>query len=85
MLRNIIGEHVLVPIGDTAREFNGMITLTDTAATIWSHLEEVDTEEELVSILLDEYEVTEEIARRDVHGFLLMMREKGLLEDKSNH
>lgn len=80
ILRTIVGENVLVPTGDTAKEFNGMISLTETAATIWKNIEKVETEEEMVAIILDEYEVPRELAERDVHGFLTMMRAKGMLE-----
>ncbi len=80
MLRTIVGEHMLIPVGDTAREFNGMITLTDTAVTIWNNVEKVDSEEELVEILLEEYEVDRETAARDVHGFIGMLKEQGMLE-----
>ena len=34
--RNIAGEIVLVPSGQTAREFNGMVTLTETGEFILS-------------------------------------------------
>jgi len=80
ILRSIVGENVLVPTGETAKEFNGMISLTETAATIWKNIEKVETEEEMVAIILDEYEVPRELAERDVHGFLTMMRAKGMLE-----
>lgn len=79
-LRSIVNENVLIPIGETAKEFNGMITLTDTAVTLWENLEKVDSAEELVDIMLDEYEVDRETATRDVYGFLEMLRVKGIME-----
>ena len=33
--RTIAGETILVPSEETAHDFNGMISLTDTAAFIW--------------------------------------------------
>lgn len=36
--RNIAGEIVLVPSGQTAREFNGMVTLTGTGEFIWESI-----------------------------------------------
>lgn len=35
ILREIAGECVLVPTGATSQEFNGMITISDTAKFIW--------------------------------------------------
>ena len=46
--RNIAGDTILVPIGDTAQNFNGMITLTDSAEFIWDNLEKTDNMDEMV-------------------------------------
>lgn len=35
ILREIAGECVLVPTGATTQEFNGLITMSDTARFIW--------------------------------------------------
>ena len=42
ILREIAGECVLVPTGATSQEFNGMITISDTAKFIWENIEKVD-------------------------------------------
>lgn len=47
--RNIAGEIVLVPSGQTAREFNGMVTLTETGEFIWEHIEEAESFNHLVT------------------------------------
>ena len=39
ILREIAGECVLVPTGATSQEFNGMITISDTAKFIWENIE----------------------------------------------
>ena len=39
ILRDIAGEYVLVPTGETTQEFNGFITITDTAKFIWENIE----------------------------------------------
>ena len=41
ILREIAGECVLVPTGATSQEFNGMITISDTAKFIWENIEKV--------------------------------------------
>lgn len=46
ILREIAGECVLVPTGATSQEFNGMITISDTAKFIWENIEKVDSLEE---------------------------------------
>lgn len=80
MLRTIAGEALLVPIGDASSYFNGMITLSEVAEFIWKRIDNYD-EETIVQMILDEFEVSEEIARRDVYGFIRAMKEQGLIVD----
>ena len=80
ILRDIAGETILVPTGSTAQEFNGLITVTETAKLIWQNIEKVDSAEELVDMILEEYEVEEEIARRDVYGFVGALVDNGFAE-----
>ena len=44
ILRNIAGECVLVPTGATTQEFNGLITMSDTAKFIWENIEKAEIE-----------------------------------------
>lgn len=70
MIREIAGEKILIPTGTASQKLNGMIRLTDTAAFIW---EQVDTAENLAEItarVCREFDIDEETAARDVHGFL---------------
>lgn len=80
ILREIAGECVLIPTGMTTQEFNGLITLSDTAKYIWENMEKVDSLEEMVKKITDEYEVDEETARRDVIGFISQMLQIGFVE-----
>lgn len=80
ILREIAGECILVPTGATTQEFNGLITLTDTAKFIWENLEKAESEQEMIQMVLDEYEVEEEIAARDVRGFVSELVRAGFVE-----
>lgn len=70
ILREIDGESILIPIGEASEHLNGMIHLTPTAAFIWKEVDSSNSLEEIIQKLMGKYEVTEEIARRDVYGFL---------------
>ena len=87
ILRDIAGEYVLVPTGETTQEFNGFITITDTAKFIWENIEKVDSFKELVDLILEEYEVDEETAGRDTAGMVNDLLKNGFIkctkEDKS--
>ena len=76
--RTIAGETVLVPAEETAHDFNGMISLTDTAA--WEHIEEAADFNQLVDMILDEYEVDRETAAVDASGFVMQLLQHGMIQ-----
>lgn len=80
ILRNIAGECVLVPTGATTQEFNGLITLSDTAKFIWENIEKADSFKELVYMMLDEYEIDEETAKKDAYVFIDQLLQAGFVD-----
>lgn len=81
MMRTIAGEKVIVPTGSASRNFNGLITLNDVAAFIWEHVDKVSDTQEMVNLLLENYDVDYDTAKQDVDGFLSMLREVNILID----
>lgn len=87
ILREIAGECVLVPTGATTQEFNGLITMSDTARFIWENMEKADSLDEMIEMILEEYEIDEETARKDAVGFISQLLQAGFVactkEDKT--
>ena len=81
VLRQIADTWVVLPLGDTTLDFNGMITLNETGSQLWALLEKGCEKTDLVNALLDEYDVTEEQATDDVDAFLNKLRNIDCLED----
>lgn len=81
MLREIAGEAVLIPTGSASQQLNGMIRLTDTAAFIWKQVDTAVDLEEIVARVWDEFDVDEEIARRDIYGFLHELYIRDIVQD----
>ena len=79
ILREIAGEYILVPVGSAAGKFNGLITMNEIGSFIFKMLQEEQTEECLVQMILNEYEIDKETARNDLNDFLNQMREIGAL------
>jgi len=79
ILRQIAGENILIPVGEASISVHGMITLSESGLLLWERLQTEATEEELVDLLLDEYEVDEATARADVQSFLNSLRNTRLL------
>lgn len=79
--RNIAGSEIVVPVGEKALQFNGMITLNESGAFFWDCLKEETTKEEIVKKVLEIYDVTPEKANADVEKFIAMLRENELIEE----
>ena len=79
VLREIAGECVVVSINASVN-LDGMITLNDTAKTLWRALESgVNGVDELVEVLMAEYEVDEKMARKAAESFVGKLRELDFL------
>ena len=80
--RNIAGDIVIVPVGETALKYNGMITATSTGAAIWQALESgAGSKDDLVRVLLDRFDIDPDTASADVDAFLAQLRQADLLEE----
>ncbi len=80
MLRDIAGQAVVVPLGSRVVEFNGIMTLSESGALLWRKLENNSSFEEMVELLLAEYDIDKETASKDVENFLESMRSNKILE-----
>lgn len=77
--RDIAGDTILVPVGKTVYDSNGLFILNELGAFLWDRLEAAENEEELLHAVLNEYEVTEETAKKDLCAFLDKLRDMGIL------
>lgn len=73
--RDIAGELVLVPIGTAAQNYGGLVTCNEVGAFIWKKLEVGMDMDELVSAILDEFEIDEQTARADAEEFVGKLKE----------
>lgn len=80
-IQQVGSSYVAVAVGETSKTFHAMIKLNETGAFLWKKLAESDlTEEELTAALLEEYDVEPEIAARDVHRIVELLRENGIFQ-----
>lgn len=73
-------ENLLVATGEAGKSFNGIVRNNETAAFIAELLKEEITEEEIVSRILDTYDVDENTAKKDVRKLLDTFKREGFLE-----
>ena len=58
-----------------------MIQLNSTGAFIWEQLQTDKTKEELLGLVLDKYELTEQQAKKDIDLFIDKLRKDNLLDE----
>ena len=79
LLRDIVGETVLVPINESTSSFNGLITVNELGKFIWENIESSKDEDELLQKILDEYEVEKDVAKADLDEFLNILKENNII------
>lgn len=80
IVREIGGEHVLMPIGETALKFSGLVVGNEVAVFIWEHIEEVKNAEEMATLITEEFEVEYKTALEDADELLGEMIKAGWIE-----
>lgn len=82
VLREIGNQCVVVPVGETAISFNGIITLNKTGKFLWEQLQNDVTVDALVNAMLNKYDVTKEVATQDILEFLEVLRKHQILVEE---
>ena len=72
--RNIAGDVILVPVGDSSLTLKGLITLNETAEFIWDRLADTADAAELAA-RCEEYDIDAATAKNDVDEILAQFRE----------
>ena len=80
MLRQVADVWTVLPLGKDIINFDGMLTLNEAGAMLWQKLEQGAEKADLVNALLDEYDVTAEMALADVEEFLGKLTDAGCIE-----
>lgn len=80
-LRTICGEHIVVGEGLSRVNFNKLISLNPSAAYLWEQVQGRDfTEEDMVNLLTEKYDVQPEQALDDVRRMIEVWQGEGLVE-----
>ena len=81
-LQNVCGEHIIIPAGEENIDFSHIISLNPTAEYLWEKIAEKAefTIEDMVQLLLDEYEVEADVALEDCKLIAERWAEMGLID-----
>lgn len=80
LLREIVGENILVPVGEDSMSFNGLITINKSGKFIWENIEGVNSQEELLQLILDNYDIDRDTAKADMEEFLEILKKADIIE-----
>ncbi len=82
VLEPVGGAYIAIAVGAEAVNSNALIRMNGTGAFLWGLLSEGEhTEQSLLAAMLDEYDVSAEIAARDISGFVKKLSDAGLLTE----
>lgn len=79
ILREVAGDAILVPVGETALQFNGILALEPVGALIWKDLSAGKDRSAILSDILEQFEVDPRTAAQDLDEFLDQLRSENLL------
>lgn len=80
-LRQVCGENIIVAEGRENIDFSKIISMNETAAFLWEKTDNMEFDKStLVSLLMSEYEVTEDIAISDIDKLITKWTETGIIE-----
>lgn len=77
--RDLSGEVVLIPTGETAHRFNGFVTLEGIGNFIWEHIEESTSLDHLVDMIVSTYEIDRATAGGDALTLIMQLLRCGFL------
>ena len=80
-LRQLLKEYIVTPESVSQINFNKMISLNESAAYLWQSVEGKEfTADDLKKLLLDRYEVDEELAAHDPQAIAQAWIDAGIAE-----
>lgn len=80
VLRNVIDEFIVMPTGSNIAKFEGAVVLNEVSAFIYKLLENPMSRDDLLTAVLNEYEVDEATAAADLDALLEKLSDMGVLE-----
>lgn len=81
ILREVAGEILAIPVGDTALRLNGMVILNPVSKVIWECLERDTNREEILREVTERFEVSEAVAKEDIDSFLCELNTQKLITE----
>lgn len=82
VLKELVGEYVLIPVGEAVIEFPAMKGLNESAAFVWKKLAEGLSTAEILDCVAETYELDKESAKEPLLRILAEMCTRGYIREK---
>jgi hypothetical protein len=79
-VKKILDQYVIIATGELSKSFHGVIKLNRTGYEIWDLIDKGRNEEQIVSMLISKYSISESKAKSDVIKIIQHMRDAGVIE-----
>ncbi len=81
VLRNVVDEFIVMPTGENIAKFEGAVVLNEVSAFVFRQLENAVSRDDLLTAIVNEFDVDEVTAAADLDELLAQFGKMGLLED----
>ncbi len=81
VLRNVVDEFIVMPTGENIAKFEGAVVLNEVSAFVFRQLENAVSRDDLLTAIVNEFDVDEATAAADLDELLAQFGKMGLLED----
>ncbi len=80
VLRNVVGESIVMPTGDNIAKFDGAVVLNEVSAFVFEKLQHPVCRADLLAAVLDEFEVDADTAAKDLDALLRKLSTLDMLD-----
>ena len=78
---DVAGEYLAIPVGEASTKMQGVIALNEATAYLLKQMKTPTTEDELIQLLISEYEIDEITAQKDIDKVLHTLSDIGVVID----
>ena len=81
VLEKVADSYLACATGKLATQFSGFVRLNETGAFLWNILLEGADIDQRADSMMKQYEIGEDVARRDASAFVESLRKNGILDE----
>lgn len=76
---DVSGEYMIIPLNNATEVVNGVIVVTEAVAYLLKKMQGPKSEQDLIDLLMKEYDVEYERAQKDVHAMVEKLTDLGVI------